>query len=422
MMNLNLSEGISNNDERTEKSKDISETMIKTGVKRNIGEEVDDLNRLSQGPSEKIDERRKRQCIGKSQDKDGTKLDPESTKKKIEHPTEGLKTAHETKEIEEISPKSVTPSKNGPSEISKIINIEDTAPIQTSVVNPIIEKTITNELKAVWKRGDKGKKGKAATAPNHLIVDTEAACPPQYMQQLIHRNTPHTYQQPSNTQYFAHDQRSPRSPLFAYPPETATRLLPPGQHFSHQQQQQPQTQPQTPRQSYPFQHPPQAQVHPQTYFHPNAHAAYAHRLAAQQKAHAQLSPQMTRIHPIPFLRPNARHAGPYTPISPQQYAHAGLHHPGSSFARRPSHGQAQRSPLARAAIPPTPVSPAQWQRQRQAMLQESPEVALRRLELERAEMQLQASVQLERLRADVVAKRIAVARAQAEGEGRRRTQ
>lgn len=90
--------------------------------------------------------------------------------------------------------------------------------------------------------------------------------------------------------------------------------------------------------------------------------------------------------------------GSYIPISPQQLTQ-----------------QQQQQQMQQGGMQGRP--------QGQGGMKEDPEVTLRRLELEQAEAQLRASMVLERRMAEVVAKKIAVARAEAERKsvGRRRS-
>ncbi|KAF2438062.1 hypothetical protein P171DRAFT_167159 [Karstenula rhodostoma CBS 690.94] len=185
--------------------------------------------------------------------------------------------------------------------------------------------------------------------------------------------------------------------------------------------------------------------------------AYAQYMAARQHAHAQLSSQ---AHAFPFTLLNVHHAGPYTPTSPQHSAHpirtrksppppvrtraSSQHHlpltpmspweqqhppsPGTprEASLRLHHGPPYPPPYPQASpqtprYPPTtssqqpyePTAPIPTPRHHSSAPppRESAEVMLRKLELEEAEAKLRASITQERLRAEVVAKKQALARA-----------
>jgi hypothetical protein len=173
------------------------------------------------------------------------------------------------------------------------------------------------------------------------------------------------------------------------------------------------------------------------------------RMAGHQHAYTQLSSQP---HAFTFTPTNVQHAGPYTPISPRQCAHTmrsrqsppppvrtttTKHHlpqtpmspqqnaPSSPMPRHPSlHQRAQYPQLYQPGLshaprypPHTPQPhepPPRILRHHSAHegtqpSRKSAEVMLRKLELEEAEAKLRASIELERLRAEVVAKKKAVA-------------
>lgn len=156
---------------------------------------------------------------------------------------------------------------------------------------------------------------------------------------------------------------------------------------------------------------------------PLSQLAYARYVAAREHAHALLSPQASAF---PITPLNARHAGPYDPSSPQLYVTSPLPWPASRDyvprppvspsepLRRPSYPSIH-TPRYASAAPKAPTSPVTTQHNApndtKPPKRDSVEVMLRKLELAEAEAKLRASITQERLRAEVVAAKKAVARA-----------
>lgn len=280
----------------------------------------------------------------------------------------------------------------------------------------------------------------------NLVVDVQAARRPHTAPPPSPQVVPDASRQPSPRHSAPPQRRHPsRSPKPSLVPQNGPQPTPNAQHGMRTQ------------------HP-----HPMSHTHPAppSQLAYAQYMAARQHAHAQLSSQP---HTFPFTPVNARHAGPYTPISPRHYAHPThvrksppppvrttpsqhhlpptpmsprlLQHASSPHSPRrtsipqnaqyspqlapsprtpchPSLHLHQRSPYLPPYIPAPPQTPrnpptASQQQQQQYDLppRESAEVMLRKLELEEAEAKLRTSITQERLRAEVVAKKKALARA-----------
>ncbi|KAL1610519.1 hypothetical protein SLS60_002188 [Paraconiothyrium brasiliense] len=255
---------------------------------------------------------------------------------------------------------------------------------QTPSLEPARTKSSRMDLEAEYSRAIEERRKTRERAYKKLVVDVQAARIPQSAPPSV----PQVASATSN--YPIEEKPSPQgsgrlpSPLFRSPPQTALQH-PPAVQFQS-----------------PTAHQPQRPLHPQQ-------LAYMQHQAARQQAYAQLS---AHTGSFPITPANARHAGPYTPISPQQYA------PRSYGLARMPHVPPPLPPNTRQHPPPSPVSPHPYPRPLQSPQhppphppRESAEVMLRKLELEEAEAKLRASIQQERLRAEVLARRKAVARA-----------